>query len=42
MLPKNINDLFHYSDFIGNVAFVMFGVLPIVLLGIAKVRGGKT
>ncbi|MCY9515607.1 spore germination protein [Paenibacillus apiarius] len=42
MLPKNINDLFHYSDFIGNVAFVMFGVLPIVLLGIVKVRGGKT
>ncbi|WP_040675487.1 GerAB/ArcD/ProY family transporter [Paenibacillus terrigena] len=42
MLPKNINDLFHFSDSIGKLAFVMFVILPIVLLGIAKLRGVQT
>ncbi|MFD0616934.1 GerAB/ArcD/ProY family transporter [Paenibacillus sp. GCM10027629] len=42
MLPKNINDLFHFSDSIGKLSFVMFVILPIVLLGIAKLRGVQT
>jgi len=41
MLPKNINDLFHFSDSVGNLAFVMFVILPIALLGIAKLRGAQ-
>ena len=41
MLPKNINELFSLSDNIGNAGMVLFGVLPIVLLGIVKLRGGK-
>ncbi|WP_152393255.1 GerAB/ArcD/ProY family transporter [Paenibacillus guangzhouensis] len=42
MLPKNINDLFQFSDQIGNMAFLMFVVLPIILLGVAKIRGVQT
>ncbi|WP_213427439.1 MULTISPECIES: spore germination protein [Paenibacillus] len=41
MLPKDINELFRFADQIGNAGMVLFGVLPAVLLGIAKLRGGK-
>ncbi|RJG27010.1 spore germination protein [Paenibacillus thiaminolyticus] len=41
MLPKNIDDLFRFADNIGNTGIVLFGVLPAVLLGIVKLRGGK-
>ncbi|WP_374020750.1 spore germination protein [Paenibacillus thiaminolyticus] len=40
MLPKNINDLFRFADNLGNTGIVLFGVLPAVLLGIVKLRGG--
>ncbi|MGG4345939.1 spore germination protein [Paenibacillus lautus] len=41
MTPKNINDLFKLGDFIGNVALLLFAVLPIILLLVSKLRGGK-
>lgn len=41
MTPKNINDLFKFGDMIGNIALVLFGIIPIILLFIAKLRGGK-
>ncbi|MDN3018412.1 GerAB/ArcD/ProY family transporter [Paenibacillus sp. BSR1-1] len=42
LIPKNINDLFKFGDLIGNAALVLFGVLPLLLLLISKVKGGKT
>lgn len=42
MLPRNINDLFKLSENIGNLALVLFVVLPVLLLGIAKLRGDAT
>ncbi|MDU5140952.1 MAG: spore germination protein [Paenibacillus dendritiformis] len=39
MLPKNINDLFQFANTIGNTGIVLFGALPVVLLGIVKLRG---
>jgi spore germination protein len=36
MLPKNINDLFNFGDNIGNAALYLFGLLPLVLLLIAR------
>lgn len=32
MIPKNINDLFKLGDSIGNVAMILFGLLPLFLL----------
>lgn len=42
MTPKNINDLFHMGDMVGNVALLLFAVLPLILLLISRLRGGKT
>lgn len=42
MTPKNINELFKFGDKIGNVALILFGVIPITLLLISKLRGHKT
>lgn len=41
MVPKNINDLFKFGDIIGHVALLLFAVLPVILLLISKLRGGK-
>ncbi|MBT2664292.1 spore germination protein [Bacillus sp. ISL-4] len=38
MFPKNINDLFKLGDMIGNVALLLFGLLPLLLLIISRVR----
>lgn len=40
-IPKNINDLFKFGDMIGNVAIVLFGILPLLLLGISRWRKRK-
>jgi spore germination protein len=37
MLPKNINDMFAFGDFIGNLSIYLFGLLPILLLLISKI-----
>lgn len=37
ILPKNMNELFDFGDFIGNVAIYLFGVVPVLLLFISKV-----
>ncbi|MEA0565083.1 spore germination protein [Lysinibacillus irui] len=42
MTPKNINELFKFGDKIGNVALILFGVIPITLLLISKLRGHKS
>ena len=41
MIPKNINDLFKFGDMIGNIAVFLFGVLPLMLLLISKLKGRK-
>lgn len=41
MVPKNINDLFKLGDMVGNVALVLFAVLPVTLLLVSSMRGGK-
>lgn len=41
MFPKNINDLFKLGDRIGNVALFLFGVLPLILLLISRLKGEK-
>ncbi|GAB1802718.1 spore germination protein [Priestia megaterium] len=41
MIPKNINDVFKLGDVIGNIALVLFGFLPLLLLIISKVKGVK-
>jgi len=41
MIPKNINDQFKIGDFIGNVALWLFGLLPLLLLIISRIKGGK-
>jgi len=40
-MPKNINDLFKLGDMIGNVAFYLFGLLPLLLLIISRWKVGK-
>ncbi|NPC93030.1 GerAB/ArcD/ProY family transporter [Bacillus sp. WMMC1349] len=44
MYPKNLNSVFSLGDYVGYVAAVLFGVIPIPLLIIAKMRKnrGKT
>ncbi|WP_438351730.1 spore germination protein [Paenibacillus sp. FA6] len=37
LLPKNMNEVFDFGDFIGNVSIYLFGLLPILLLLITKV-----
>ncbi|RRN68144.1 spore gernimation protein [Peribacillus simplex] len=41
MIPKNMNDIFKLGDFVGNFALYLFGLLPLLLLIIQKVKGGK-
>lgn len=41
MTPKNINDLFKFGDQIGNAAIILFGILPIILLIISRLKGEK-
>ncbi|AMM91468.1 spore gernimation protein [Peribacillus simplex] len=41
MIPKNMNDIFKLGDFVGNYALYLFGLLPLLLLIIQKVKGGK-
>ena len=41
MTPKNINDLFTFGDKIGHAALILFGVVPITLLLISKLKGKK-
>jgi spore germination protein len=41
MTPKNINDLFTLGDWIGNVAVYLFGILPLLLLIITRLRRKK-
>lgn len=41
MTPKNINDLFKLGDIIGNMALYLFGVLPLLLLIIARWKERK-
>ncbi|PRS32264.1 spore gernimation protein [Bacillus sp. RJGP41] len=41
MVPKNMNDLFKLGDFVGNVALFLFGFLPLLLLIISRIKGGK-
>ncbi|QTD39800.1 spore germination protein [Sporosarcina sp. Te-1] len=36
MLPMNINEVFKFGDMIGNVAMVLFGALPLLLLPLSK------
>ncbi|MGF7050525.1 ethanolamine transporter EutH [Paenibacillus sp. DS2015] len=37
MTPKNINEVFEFGDFIGNISIYLFGLLPVLLLLISKV-----
>jgi spore germination protein len=39
MLPKDLHQIFSLGDLLGNAAIVLFGILPILLLGISFVRG---
>lgn len=39
MIPKNINDMFTLGDIVGNAAWFLFGLLPPLLLIIAKLKG---
>ncbi|HWO52898.1 MAG TPA: spore germination protein [Paenibacillus cookii] len=41
MVPKDINDLFKFGDMVGNAALLLFAVLPVILLLVSSVRGGK-
>ncbi|MFC8562024.1 spore germination protein [Peribacillus frigoritolerans] len=40
MVPENMNDLFKLGDFVGNVALFLFGLPPLLLLIISRVKGG--
>ncbi|HEY2492672.1 MAG TPA: spore germination protein [Paenibacillus sp.] len=37
LLPKNMNEVFDFGDFIGNVSIYLFGLLPVLLLLITKI-----
>lgn len=41
MTPKSVNDMFKMGDKIGNAALYLFGLLPILLLLLAKFKGQK-
>ena len=41
MIPKTTNDLFEFGDIIGNVALVLFAVLPLILLLLSRLKIGK-
>jgi spore germination protein len=38
MIPKDINQTFTMADTIGNTAFYLFGIVPLILLVISSVR----
>jgi spore germination protein len=40
-VPKTINDLFKLGDMIGNVALYLFGLLPLLLLIVSRLKMGK-
>jgi len=42
LLPKNMNEVFDFDDFVGNISIYLFGLLPVLLLLIAKIfkKGG--
>lgn len=40
-IPKNINALFAFGDFIGNLALYLFGLVPVVLLLLSKWKKGR-
>ncbi|OAB28434.1 spore gernimation protein [Paenibacillus macquariensis subsp. defensor] len=37
LLPKNMNEVFDFGDFIGSVSIYLFGLLPVLLLLITKI-----
>ncbi|MCR6095596.1 GerAB/ArcD/ProY family transporter [Salipaludibacillus agaradhaerens] len=41
MIPKDLNDIFTLGDWIGNSAIFLFGTVPLLLLIITKLKGGK-
>ncbi|WP_145722981.1 GerAB/ArcD/ProY family transporter, partial [Bacillus licheniformis] len=41
MTPKNIDDVFSLGDMIGYIAAVLFGIVPIPLLLVSKMRKKK-
>ncbi|AGN36609.1 spore germination protein [Bacillus paralicheniformis] len=41
MIPKNINNMFAFGDFIGNSGVYLGGLTPLVLLVISKIRRRK-
>ncbi|RCW50827.1 spore germination protein [Paenibacillus prosopidis] len=41
-IPKNINELSAFGDFIGNISLYLFGIVPIVLLLLSKWKKGST
>ncbi|TFE30669.1 GerAB/ArcD/ProY family transporter [Cohnella luojiensis] len=41
MIPKNVNDLFKFGDFIGNSAIYLFGGLPLLFLIISGLKERK-
>ncbi|OAB42477.1 spore germination protein [Paenibacillus glacialis] len=42
LLPKSMNEVFDFDNFIGNISIYLFGLLPVLLLLIAKIfkKGG--
>ncbi len=41
MTPENLNDIFTLGDWIGNAAMYLFGILPLLLLIITRLRRKK-
>ncbi|MGO4886219.1 spore germination protein [Anaerobacillus sp. MEB173] len=41
IIPKNTTDLFKIGDLIGNVGLFLFGILPLLLLVVWRVKEGK-
>ncbi|WP_139488822.1 spore germination protein [Brevibacillus dissolubilis] len=41
MTPKNINDLFTFADLVGDTALYLFGLLPLILLIVSRLKEGK-
>ncbi|MGM0878633.1 MAG: spore germination protein [Bacillota bacterium] len=40
MIPKNVNDVFSLGDMLGKVALYLFGMMPLLLLIISRLKGG--
>ncbi|WP_209121373.1 GerAB/ArcD/ProY family transporter [Alkalihalobacillus sp. BA299] len=41
MVPKNLHDIFFVGDMLGEAAIVLFGITPLLLLAITKIRGNR-